>query len=219
MTAIITCPECDKKFKGREDLKGKKARCPACAHVFVVEDVKIDEGGRVPAPAKAAPARAAAPPPAPAPVAPKPPADDDDEADSNPYGLGFINIAPRCPNCANEMEDADAIICLFCGYNTQTRKLGQTKKVVQQTGVDRAAWLTPGVICAALIFVFVIVDVLYVFGLPVWTRGGWELWTWFTNEPAKLWITLIILACIWGMGKFAYKRILIEPTPPEEELD
>ena len=41
-----------------------------------------------------------------------------------------------------------AIICLFCGYNTQLRTVGQTKKVVATTGTDWAKWTTPGIICA-----------------------------------------------------------------------
>src|SRR5262245_6902140 len=35
-SAVITCPKCVKKFKGRDDLAGKKIKCPFCAHPFVV---------------------------------------------------------------------------------------------------------------------------------------------------------------------------------------
>jgi DNA-directed RNA polymerase subunit RPC12/RpoP len=217
MTAIITCPECDKKFKGREDARGKKMRCPACSTVFVVEEVKIDEGARAPT-AKAAATKAAAPPPMPAPPPPPKPFDDDEEEGSNPYGVGHLDLSPRCPNCANEMESQDAIICLYCGYNTQTRTLGQTKKVIGHTHVDRLGWLMPGIACAAGIFVLAMLDVTFVFGLPAVTHGS-AFWSWFTNEPSKLWVTLIMLAAMWAMGRFAYKRLLLEPTPPEEELD
>ena len=39
----------------------------------------------------------------------------------------------RCPHCTKELEPG-AIICLWCGYNTQTRVLGQTTKTVEKTG-------------------------------------------------------------------------------------
>jgi hypothetical protein len=220
MTAIVTCPECDKKFKTRDDARGKRVRCPACAAIFVVEELKIDEGGRAPAPQPApAPVPTAAAPPKPA--AFKSPFDDEEEEEnSNPYGVGTIDLRPRCPSCANEMESEDAVICLFCGYNTQTRRAAETKKVLAHTGVDRAAWLTPGILCAAGIFLVIIGNVSFVFGLPAATDHATSgFWSWFTNEPSKLWSTLLQLLAIWWMGQFAYKRLLIEPTPPEQELD
>jgi hypothetical protein len=219
MTAVVSCPECDKKFKAREDARGKKMRCPACAAVFVVQELKIDEGGRVPAKPAAKPAApAAAPAPAPA-AAPKPGAVfDDDENTDNPYGLGYLDLRPRCPSCANEMQSADAVICLFCGYNTQTRMIGVTKKVVETTHTDRLQHLLPGMGLIAGILTLLALNVAFVFGLPAATRGS-EFWSWFTNEPSKLWVTLLMLAAMWAMGQFAYKRLLIEPTPDEVELD
>src|SRR5689334_11651000 len=38
-TSIITCPKCTKKFKGREELIGRKVRCPSCGHGFIVQDL------------------------------------------------------------------------------------------------------------------------------------------------------------------------------------
>jgi predicted Zn finger-like uncharacterized protein len=40
----ITCPECDSRFKVSEELIGKKAKCGACQHVFVVPE---QEGAEV----------------------------------------------------------------------------------------------------------------------------------------------------------------------------
>src|SRR5688572_15783559 len=36
----ITCPECGSRFKVSEELVGKKAKCGACQHVFVVPEVQ-----------------------------------------------------------------------------------------------------------------------------------------------------------------------------------
>ena len=41
----ITCPRCQKKFKGKPELYGKRIRCPGCHKPFVVPspEAKIDE--------------------------------------------------------------------------------------------------------------------------------------------------------------------------------
>src|SRR5205085_12090110 len=133
-----------------------------CGHGFIVQNLaqdKVDSEGapahreavtaREPAAAPAAPSPSpelAAPPPEP----PKPvrsALDEELEADSNPYGVSTLDLSPRCPNCANELESADALICLHCGYNTQTRRWASTKKTIEHTGGENFAWLLPGLIC------------------------------------------------------------------------
>ena len=59
----------------------------------------------------------------------------DDEEDANPYGVTALDTAPRCPDCANEMESEDAIICLHCGYNSRTRVKIEARAVDDVTGV------------------------------------------------------------------------------------
>ena len=202
MAAIIICPDCDKKIKGPDDVKGKKVRCPGCGATFVAENVTVSGGGQ-------AAAKAAA----------KAPAGEDEDETSNPYGIGFIEIKARCPNCANAMESEVAVICLFCGYNTLTRKLGETKKVLAHTAVDRTKWLMPGIGCAAGILVVILLDITFVYGLGASTRGS-DRWYWqlATSESIRLWTVLLSMAGVWALGQFAYKRLLLEPTPPEEEL-
>src|SRR5271165_804054 len=107
---IITCPECRKKFKGKENLVGKRIKCPLCATPFVVPGEKNEDATK--------PAAVAAENSAPA-AESKPPlafANDDDEEKDQPksYGVTELDIAPRCPNCANLMENEKAFICLFC---------------------------------------------------------------------------------------------------------
>jgi hypothetical protein len=38
MAILCTCPGCDKTLRLRDELDGKKVRCPACSHVFQVRD-------------------------------------------------------------------------------------------------------------------------------------------------------------------------------------
>src|SRR3954462_12245485 len=110
--SVITCPKCQKKFKGKGNLEGKKIKCPLCAAVFVVPGDKATETPTSPAAAAASAA------PEMTPMAASPPLGfaDDEDNDPNPYGITELDVAPRCPNCAQLMADEKAFICLFCGY-------------------------------------------------------------------------------------------------------
>ena len=119
---VITCPECRKKFKGKGNLEGKKIKCPLCAKAFVVPVEKVESTQT-----KAMDAELRAETPSATPLAF---ADDDEDTDVNPYGVTELDVAPRCPNCANLMADEKAFICLFCGYNTLTREVGKTEKTI-----------------------------------------------------------------------------------------
>jgi DNA-directed RNA polymerase subunit RPC12/RpoP len=196
--ATVACPKCKKTFRGKDEIKNKRIKCPLCAFAFVVDKF---EGEKEP---PKEPAAAAA---------------DDDDDGKNPYGVTTIALVPRCPNCANEMESEAAIICLYCGYNTQTRTLGITKSVVAQTGGDKAKWLTPGIGAALLILTLILFQNFYVFGIGGWFRGEDAWWTLVFTEPIYLWLTLIIAGVSWVIGRFAFKRLLLEPTPPEAVKD
>jgi hypothetical protein len=82
MPLRTACSSCGKKLQVRDELLGKKVKCPACATVFVA-----DADG-APNADKAAPSRPAAPPPAktspkPQVKRPAPPAIEDDEEDED----------------------------------------------------------------------------------------------------------------------------------------
>src|SRR5579871_5049583 len=135
-TITVVCPECGKEIQAPPEFAGKKVRCKSCGHVFAARPAP-PPGAVARAPAKAAPA---APPPA--------RGDDDEGDDGVPYSVSTTDLAHRCPECANEMESEDAIICLHCGYNTQTREKITTRKVHEITNADRFLWLLPGIACA-----------------------------------------------------------------------
>ncbi len=147
----IACPECEKKITAPAAAVGKKIRCKGCEHVFVVKApaglkaaAKAPTGK--PAAGKAVEAKKK---PAPDAKAAKPkPAADDGEDDSKPYGVTSVDTAPRCPECASEMESEEAIICLVCGYNTRTRIRVETKAVEDVTGMMVFLWLLPGILSA-----------------------------------------------------------------------
>jgi DNA-directed RNA polymerase subunit RPC12/RpoP len=199
--ATIACPKCKQTFRGKDEVLNKRVRCPSCGVGFVVKEFVPGD----PPAAKAKPESQ--------------PAEKDDD-DANPYSVKTATIAARCPNCANEMESEAAIICLYCGYNTQTRSLGQTKRVIQQTGGDRVKWLMPGIGFFLLLLVLVLFQNYYTLSLGASFRGeeGF-LWSALCSEPLYLWLTLISAAAMWFVGRFVFNRLILEPTPPENVAD
>src|SRR5262249_19784111 len=161
---VITCPQCVKKFKGRDDLAGKKIKCPFCAHPFVVPKmaetaIKQPAGG----PAAKESAKPAAATNAPIPFADEKKSKvgwDEEDEDQNPYGVTHLDLTPRCPHCAKELVSADAVVCVYCGYNTLTRKHGETKKIIESTGHEHLMHLMPGLLAAGgMLFMIILVGV------------------------------------------------------------
>ena len=230
-TFVIACPDCAKQVKVSEEHIGKRIKCKGCGTIYPV----TAPGGS--AKTKAAPASApktkAAQPSAPktqtAPPAPPPkPAGDYEEFDPNDYGLAATNdTLPRCPFCAQEMESAEALICLHCGYNTRTRTRPEVKAIYQATGVEIFLWLLPGIL-----------TVLVAIGMLVWYLVFWShLEEWladsvFEDEPGpprtyivglgpgfmRLYHGLIILFLYVPMFRFAFKRLVKNNKPPERKI-
>lgn len=189
---VITCPECKKKFKGKGNLEGKKIKCPLCAKMIIVPTAAKSEA------VKEAPA-------------PPPPAHDDDEAGGKGYGITTLDIAPRCPNCAQLMADEKAFICLYCGYNTMTREVGKTEKLMSHTAGERFKHLLPGIISLMVAYTFIIGLTYFSVVLPE-NLGKGSL-KFLDHESLRIWFTLISLSFMWGCGLFAYKRLIVNPTP------
>ncbi len=242
---VIACPECDKEIKAPEEAIGKKIRCKACDHVFVVKAPPSKAAPKVakaiPAkPAKAVPAKAVpakAVPAKPVPPRDKKPADEDDDGVAkNPYGMVFEDMAARCPNCANKLESEDAVICLHCGYNTVTREQARTRKVREVTGLDHFLWLLPGILCVITIFTLLGYCCYHHWVLPTQLFDNWKDlmekhqdrrltiddqsidWTGYFFHPfTELWGGVFTLYMCWLCGKFAWKRLVKHPRPPEIE--
>jgi DNA-directed RNA polymerase subunit RPC12/RpoP len=138
--------------------------------------------------------------------------------DHNPYAVTELDLAPRCPFCAKEMESEDAIICLHCGYNTQTRTHGKTVRTFANTPMDRFKWLLPGILCVVAILGLVGCICYLWLGLPnpddpKEKEGLGAYWI----RPAQVWGTVFCLFLMFGAAWFAVYRLIIHPTPPEVE--
>ena len=218
-TILIVCPKCGKQIKAPDNVLGKRVRCKFCQAAFVA----TQGAAKAPAgkPAKPPTGKPAKPPAAkPAGSMPtKRAVEDDEDDDPNPYGVTDMDLAYRCPNCANEMESEDAVVCLTCGYNTQTRERVKTRKVHDLTGGQHFLWLLPGIACTLVVLAIIGFNVWYLLKIDVlvsWENDPFYLGMW-TISGIKLWIVLISLFFIWLAGKFAVKRLILHPKPPEIE--
>lgn len=216
-TILIVCPQCGKQIKAPLKVLGKKVCCKFCQAAFVARkgDGKEPPGKA----AKPAGGKAVKAPSKPASSKPAKPADDADDDDPNPYGLIDISLAARCPNCANEMESEDAIICLICGYNTQTRMRAQMRKIHYTTGWEHFRWLLPGIACALVVFSLIGFNIWYlkkIDELVSWENDSFFKGMW-TIGGIKLWVVIMSLGIMWVAGKFAFKRLILHPKPPEVE--
>jgi hypothetical protein len=211
-TIAVSCPKCEKQIKAPAELAGKKIRCKECLYVFVVKAPPAaktaPKGGKPTAAGKNATADAAK---AAAPA-------DDDEEGSTPYDVTHQSMLPHCAYCAKEMESEEQVVCLHCGYNHRTRERVGTRKTYDTTGGDYFKWLLPGILCAigTLILIGCIIMFWTLFRrLEVDYDPEW--WSIFFGLWARLWGTVICLFIGFFLTRFAVKRLILHPTPPERE--
>jgi DNA-directed RNA polymerase subunit RPC12/RpoP len=203
-TIAITCPKCEKQIKAPAELAGKKIRCKECQHVFVVTAPAAQKPAKGAKTKEAAPAKAAA--------------TQEDEEDKKSYGVTDTSLMPLCPYCAKELESEDQVICLNCGYNRQTRERVQMKKTYETTGGDTFTWLLPGIICA--VFALGMIGLIVVFWVvfpDIESDNKEEWWVFVVGKPGRILGSVLVATIGFFLGKFAVKRLILNPTAPERE--
>jgi LSD1 subclass zinc finger protein len=211
-TITITCPECDKLLKVPSQAEGKKVRCSACDATFVARSEDDDDSG--PGRGKAAKAEKVKPAAKPAAKAKQP--DDPFTADTTAFGMREEYLGRRCPECANAIGDDDRI-CLTCGYDTVTRSRARTRKVQHITGFDITLWLLPGIFCTLL--VLGILGGLTYMWIKVDRAMFGEVWYDFLGSLGmKVYASAMGLFIVYKAGRFAIRRLILHPKPPEVEL-
>lgn len=191
----VTCGECKKVMQVPEVLAGKRIRCRGCNATLTVSK---------PAPAKAVPAKAA----------PSNLKQGEAYEEAVAYGLQKLDEQVRCAFCAADLEDGQQV-CLKCGYNMQTRERHAVKVLHVQSGGDYFLWHLPSGLC-------VLVVMLCIAGITIiWTGtpdlgGFWgeniQQWRW-----GAVYSTAFLAFIIFTAGRFAVKRIIYNPHPPEVE--
>ena len=212
---VVVCPECEKKFKPKSDVSGKKIKCPFCKETFVVPAAKDAEDDPE---EKARPDAIKSGKPKPEEVkAAAPPGGGGVDRDENPYDVKHVDLVPRCPNCTQEMGNHE-IICLACGYNTLTRQWGKTEKTFGITFKRHITYLAPALGSAAFVF-FAILFVLYYTIVSPYHVADVMVVSLSDHESMRMWITLIMLGIIWAAGIFCFKKFIEKPKPDEIQMD
>lgn len=226
----VTCPECEKTFKPKADVQGKRFKCPYCSAPMSVPAAKnAKEAKEKPEPkkeAKGKPDAKKAPSPAsaekksadPAPAAPAKEAAEAEDLDGSPdpYGVKNVDLVPRCPNCTFEMGTHD-IICLKCGYNTMTREWGKTEKVFGNTFGRHLLYLAPALGAAAFVVFSVLFLIFAATEVPYLLDGSWL--SFLDGEWARMWSSVLVLAWIFAGGTFCFKKFIEKPRPDEVQME
>jgi hypothetical protein len=150
-----------------------------------------------------------------------------------------VKLDARCPNCANDMEEGD-VVCLHCGYNIETRLKFQTVKTFEHTAGDWILWLLPGILCVLGDLFLLSYFCVHHFLLPrlfldtneyaTWSKAlaergrmaavgedslSWYLVFWF-HPGIEIWIAVMFLFAGFIMTRFAIRRLILHPRPPEK---
>jgi hypothetical protein len=212
-TVNLSCPNCSQQIRAPQTVLGKQVRCKSCGDVFTARGA--------PAPAKGKPGKPTA-------AQAKKKSDDEEWGDQNPYIVTDLDLTPRCPHCAGEMEEGD-VICLHCGYNVQTRVKAQTLKVVKTTFLEWVVHLAPGILFFLLLFPLAAShiylwgayrDVTFMPTLPLElssqitidiekTGKDVDGWLW-----ARIWGSVIAAGLMYLFGYMAFRRLVMNPKPP-----
>jgi DNA-directed RNA polymerase subunit RPC12/RpoP len=202
-TILISCPECHKQLRTPAHLQGKKIRCKACGHAFTAKARGGRDAADDDAPNKGKKSTSN--------KGPNP----DYEADYNPYAVVETSFASRCPHCAAELEDEHAVICIECGYNLQERERHKTVKTYETTGMDYFTWLLPGIACVLLVLAMAgFIVFLYIWLKDIVEANKDEWWA-VAPKIGQVWGTIFALFVMFFAGRFAIKRLIFHPTPPE----
>jgi hypothetical protein len=196
MAIELACPKCRQKYRLKDELAGKKAKCAKCG-----ESIHVPAASPVAAAASPA-AKAPTPkPPATKPTAPKPVAavapakpviadalpdlsdlfDDSFPVAAQPSRLESTSGGSSCPKCGSALG-GNAVVCVKCGYNKQTGKKLSTsresasastqKKGSASTLMKGTLFSFIGAMIGAGVWVGIIIATGYEIGYVAWGLGG-----------------------------------------------
>jgi hypothetical protein len=185
----VTCPKCKKAMQVPEVLAGKRIRCRGCNATLMIAARPVKQATAT--------------------------GHHEDEFNvTSTYGVSEEHDKPHCPFCAGDIEEGQAV-CLTCGYNLMTRERSETRVLYAVHGSDYFLWLLPGIICVLVALASVGAIVVLWTGVP--ELGGtlqdyFQDWRW-----GRVYGSIFFAFIVFGCGRFAYKRLVKNPHPPEIE--
>jgi DNA-directed RNA polymerase subunit RPC12/RpoP len=223
---VVTCPACEKKFKAKADVRGKKILCPFCDQSFVVpaddgasstaiqdKGVPVGDPGTIPLagdpgtiPLAGDHARVTAPP------------DEEEQDNDNPYGVTHIDLDPRCPNCTEKMVPKNAVVCLNCGYNTLTREWGKTEKTIGVSFGKQFVYLMPGFLAFSCLISWIVGELIFAVYWPFWVAGVTWL-DWSDHESLRMWSVTVGMGMFFALARICYRRFILKPLPDEVKVE
>jgi len=102
----FNCPHCQKALNVKDEIAGKKGKCPSCGGAVTIPEPEIGVLPDGPLQQKQTPPQ---------------------EQGSGPSAFG-----EACPKCFQSMA-ADAVVCIQCGYDTRTKKTLRTEFGAEET--------------------------------------------------------------------------------------
>jgi predicted Zn finger-like uncharacterized protein len=230
------CPSCATVLRVPAEFAGKKVKCKKCEAVFPVPVAAKPLPAEFAKPGAAPPVTAKPAKPVAKPAAPPPPVEndalkfaEDDEDDANPYTAVQESDAPRCPHCAKDLDPPDSLICLNCGYDLRERKRKESRNVIQHTFGDYFVHHIGAIACVLTIIGLFTGGIICWLNMADWMAGSFletgekdattQQATFYVKPWCfSLWIMMFVLWASWKLGKFAFKRFFINPTPPEKVI-
>ena len=165
MTIAVQCRSCQKRFTAKDELAGRKVKCPQCGGVLTIPKPRAAPEVARQATEPADDYGLASPPPGETGPSTAVPAGGTEKApDSGPKG-------PKCPSCEAAMKPG-AVICVECGYD---RRTGKRPVLSGPEKPERPAfpWLKVsivGIACGALVVVGILVYTMFL--PPAMVRVG-----------------------------------------------
>ncbi|MCS6975481.1 MAG: zinc-ribbon domain-containing protein [Gemmatales bacterium] len=208
-TLAVTCPHCRKTLQIPDTAAGKRVKCKWCTEVFVATAPRSAKG-------QAGKGKDASDPKAKASAAKDQPKTSDDEEWGvvKAYGVTKESDKPHCPYCAWELEEEGQVVCLHCGYNLQTRERLEPKIYEPLTSWDWFFWLLPGILCGLVCLTF-LGGIIYCIYILIYPWEGYE-----GSSTFRMFVIYTAVACgfvAFLSGRFAVKRLILNPRPPERE--
>ena len=175
MSIDFACPKCNKKYKVKDELAGKTAKCAKCKNRI-----------KIPVPVT------------PEAIEPEPDLSDlfDDDfsaatsgvvVDAVPNNLSPTEVAPNhstkvCPSCGSELS-ADAVLCVDCGFDLRSRSHHEMQKLKPRKRKSKAAqeaatlmqgvaFSAMGAVLGAIVWVGVVIITDYEIGWIAWGLGA-----------------------------------------------